>query len=868
MLTSYTMRPFQTIVLAGLLFCLLNIVLSAQGYDTYSGFATPVMPVLPSVEKHPSLYFDTTQIADIKLRKSATAYSTLWSRITSNINNYKTKTASSLDENDRPKMAKYCAFAWILNGDAVAKAKAIEALMIAYDNVPRTETSTDFSGNYDEIYRATWIQNYCDAYDWIQSQLSPVQDSTIRAKITREADILCNNIVTGAKYAPRPHNHRSKPAYGYGTAALTFSSDSRAAGWLQSSLTQVNTVTRYQFSSDGIYREGSHYYMYTLVNAIPFLWNYKNVSGVNLFPYYQAAFEWPVMIRDQRGWMPNNEDGYLKPAPTHMVAKAYTSTSTRLHSSASLAGIFQWNWATTKFWTADYTGATTDVCWDIDEFLLFDSSIPSVAPDINPTLKLATGQVVFRNSWAATDTTMRYLLYMGVAAADNHDHPDELSYIINARNSCLAIDAGYGQDFPQYPTWYTQPLSHNLVMTNDLAPMDFATNQSPYDRHFMTTSLFSFSEKEAKTSVSDGRIRRGIAFINNDYWVIYDIPSSSAASTVYKLNIHGRGSLSRSGNQATWSVTSSGNYGATAKLHTYFQTTETPAITQLNGNTSLYRDSVQQTYLEVKQTHDTVCYLHLMSTSAANGIAPSVTDISSGPVKGFECPVDASTTDAFMVQKKSTPNSAGLIYTDGYFAWARRNGTKLVAGMMNDGTLFRWNGADLVQTSQPVALVFSMQLDSLAWLVVDTITTTTTISVRMGEIQSVKLNGTPISFTTEIDGSVSFSISVPGKIELVKKTTGIGESFTVHPLQFQLNQNYPNPFNPETNISYSISSSSFVTLKVYDSMGREVATLVKDQKQPGKYHTKFNGNNLSSGVYLCQLKAGSFTETKKLVMLK
>jgi len=180
----------------------------------------------------------------------------------------------------------------------------------------------------------------------------------------------------------------------------------------------VNTVTKYQFSSDGIYREGSHYYIYTLVNAIPFLWNYKNVSGVNLFPYYQAAFEWPVLIRDQRGWMPNNEDGNLKPAPTHMVAKAYTSASTRMHSSASLANILQWNWATTKFWTNDYTGATTDVCWDIDEFLLYDSSISSIAPDINPTLKLGTGQVVFRNSWANTDSTMRYLLYMGVAAAD------------------------------------------------------------------------------------------------------------------------------------------------------------------------------------------------------------------------------------------------------------------------------------------------------------------------------------------------------------------------------------------------------------------------------------------------------------------
>jgi len=154
----------------------------------------------------------------------------------------------------------------------------------------------------------------------------------------------------------------------------------------------------------------------------------------------------------------------------------------------------------------------------------------------------------------------------------------------------------------------------------------------------------------------------------------------------------------------------------------------------------------------------------MMSTSASNGIAPSITDISNGPVKGFERPVDAGTSDVFMVQKKSTKNTAGMITTDGYFAWARRNGTTLVAGMMNEGTLFGWNGSDVVSTSQPVALVFSMQVDTLPWLVVDTITTTTRISVKMGEIQSVKLNGAPIPFTTQSDGAVYFTISTPGRL--------------------------------------------------------------------------------------------------------
>ena len=68
-------------------------------------------------------------------------------------------------------------------------------------------------------------------------------------------------------------------------------------------------------------------------------------------------------------------------------------------------------------------------------------------------------------------------------------------------------------------------------------------------------------------------------------------------------------------------------------------------------------------------------------------------------------------------------------------------------------------------------------------------------------------------------------------------------------LKFELNQNYPNPFNPTTKISYSIPLLEFVSLKVYDLLGKEVATLVNDQKHAGKYEVTFNATDLSSGVY-------------------
>jgi len=88
------------------------------------------------------------------------------------------------------------------------------------------------------------------------------------------------------------------------------------------------------------------------------------------------------------------------------------------------------------------------------------------------------------------------------------------------------------------------------------------------------------------------------------------------------------------------------------------------------------------------------------------------------------------------------------------------------------------------------------------------------------------------------------------------------------PVNYELFQNYPNPFNPATTIKYGIPARSFVELKIYDIIGREVILLVNETKDAGYYDVSFNASALSSGVYLYQLKAGDFVETKKMVLLR
>jgi hypothetical protein len=88
------------------------------------------------------------------------------------------------------------------------------------------------------------------------------------------------------------------------------------------------------------------------------------------------------------------------------------------------------------------------------------------------------------------------------------------------------------------------------------------------------------------------------------------------------------------------------------------------------------------------------------------------------------------------------------------------------------------------------------------------------------------------------------------------------------PAVVSLDQNYPNPFNPSTTIKFELPRASLVSLKVYDILGREVSVLVNDRKEPGAYEVRFDGSNLASGVYFYRLSAGTYVETRKLLLVR
>ncbi len=88
------------------------------------------------------------------------------------------------------------------------------------------------------------------------------------------------------------------------------------------------------------------------------------------------------------------------------------------------------------------------------------------------------------------------------------------------------------------------------------------------------------------------------------------------------------------------------------------------------------------------------------------------------------------------------------------------------------------------------------------------------------------------------------------------------------PVKYRLEQNYPNPFNPSTTIEFAVPLATQVTITLYDMLGRQVATLVDDEYQPGSYHITFEAGDLPSGVYVYRIQAGNFSAAKKFLLMK
>lgn len=167
---------------------------------------------------------------------------------------------------------------------------------------------------------------------------------------------------------------------------------------------------------------------------------------------------------------------------------------------------------------------------------------------------------------------------------------------------------------------------------------------------------------------------------------------------------------------------------------------------------------------------------------------------------------------------------------------------------------FGWNGNSNI--------IIEICYNNSRWTWFSTVRSTITPNKTLGVFDDLS-NG---NGCTDLD-SGGLQTRRPNICILLTPLTGVSSNNSV-PQTYSLSQNYPNPFNPETRISYSIPKAGFVSIQVFDMLGRQVAGLVNDYKKAGSYITEFNASGLSSGVYYYKMISGDFSDFKKMIVIK
>jgi photosystem II stability/assembly factor-like uncharacterized protein len=181
------------------------------------------------------------------------------------------------------------------------------------------------------------------------------------------------------------------------------------------------------------------------------------------------------------------------------------------------------------------------------------------------------------------------------------------------------------------------------------------------------------------------------------------------------------------------------------------------------------------------------------------------------------------------------------------------------AGVTTNSAVKFINGTNtcyFVGQSTSSAFIYKSTNSGLNW----TAMTSPVGTVNFFHFDFVRVGSTVTGFAANPAGAI---------IKLTETVTTISTENSIVPGEFKLNQNYPNPFNPSTTISFSLPKSEFVTLKVYNVLGKEVATLINKKLDAGNYNELFEApSDLTSGVYFYKLTAGSFSDTRKLTLIK
>lgn len=310
----------------------------------------------------------------------------------------------------------------------------------------------------------------------------------------------------------------------------------------------------------------------------------------------------------------------------------------------------------------------------------------------------------------------------------------------------------------------------------------------------------------------------------------FDLQRSTLDMSSYKLTLSGAANIKNGKVINTKDLFL--NEGASISWITYVGSPNLKGLVQINGDEVIFEGdvTVTDTLQNVYNAHPT---LTIKGSLSNNGIIK----LNPGYYSGFAILVSKDLINSGNIS--SSPIT--LNGSTNQFIWLVNNKTinsRIIFDSKLGGSNYTWNNNGV-----PINGATS---SSLSFELLDT--------TNFGAYQCISSLGVSRYFTVQL-GLVGVEDE-----ELAENN--------IAPDAFELSQNFPNPFNPSTKIEYALKESSFTDIKVYDLIGREIKTLVSEEKNAGKYSVMFNGSNLPSGIYIYKIKAGSFVKSCKMLLLK
>ena len=841
-----------------------------------------VAQTLPA-EQHPSLLFTSDDIPELKERIQRAPYVTWWQTV---LTRAESTPESFTEERTKARFAKSLAFAYLMTDDTAYADRAVEVLKQM--QFPPRGGDLGEPHNEGEV-----VAIYAVAYDMIHEYVAadPESLAEIRAILAEEAQRLhegivivtipvpfFDDIVIRLHETPDPRdlsilhldNWHVRAYGGLGLAAMALSDYAGQANtpqeWSDRAFDLVTRSLWHQIDeTDGGYAEGPFYSRYAADVYLPYMFALKSLTGTDLLvdERIEKMHQWSLNLRLPNGRRPNIEDGHVDDFYGHYLSAAYED-----------GGVNRWDWENNS------RGLYVREFSEMDAIALYDDSVVAREPDYGPTVFMPeAGDAVFRSDWSPQATYMLLRGEHGRARAQGlgHEHADETSFIIYAGGEMLALDAGY-INFTNHNR-VNRGFNHNVILVDGEGPPNSIVEGESVDggndaflEEFFTSALGDYAEVSA--AYADVDVRRRVLFLAHEYFVIADELRDDLTHT-YQFRLHGHGggngggTFALEGSLARWTQTN-------AELLAY--TTGSSELTLSEDEAVHSFDFLQEpthTVLQVEQGGDNAGFLSVLYPRLLDQGEPAIDEVATEGGQALQVSIgdrlDIAWTRDATATEVGFQGPAGSTLSDGVFGLARYDGSAVTGYNAQDATFLTTDGELNFNATETVDISIEVAPTRLNGYVRGPDSGYELSVPLVGAVESADFTGT-LEGTFFSEGVLTLQLAGEGTLTL-SVVTSVVDRVEALPADFRLMDNYPNPFNAQTAVVYQVPEETHVELNIFNLMGQQVNRLVDEVRAPGAYQLQWDGTDdsgaaVGSGVYLYRMRAGAFSQTRSLLLLK